>query len=135
MKKEGSTHVVHKGEQKVSPLAVPAVIEQTLFEFLDRGFYDIHLKYIQTELDQRYKNSFNLLRKLMRQRIKWTTPGGGPTLWLELPMSYDIPTVIEKVAKKNILIQSGDTAFFGRPHMHGFKIGYAALTIDRWGRH
>ncbi|MBI2521033.1 MAG: PLP-dependent aminotransferase family protein [Bdellovibrio sp.] len=114
--------------KRVSTIAVPAIIEAVLFEFLDRGYYDTHLRYIQEELDIRYEHCLSLLREHMPEEIKWTSPGGGPVLWLELPKRVNLETLMEKLKDQGILIQLSNHAFFGRPHSHGFKMGYAFLS-------
>ena len=114
--------------KRVSTIAVPGIIEAALFEFLDRGYYDTHLRYVQEELDVRYENCLSLLREHMPEEVKWTSPGGGPVLWLELPKRVNLETLMQKLKDQGILIQLANNAFFGEPHSHGFKIGYAFLS-------
>ncbi|OFZ12752.1 MAG: hypothetical protein A2X86_15685 [Bdellovibrionales bacterium GWA2_49_15] len=111
--------------KRVSTIAVPGIIEAVLFEFIDRGYYDTHLRYIQEELDIRYENCLGLLRDYMPEEVKWTSPGGGPVLWLELPKKVNLEMLTVKLKDQGVLIQLSNNAFFGEPHSHGFKIGYA----------
>ncbi len=114
--------------KRVSTSATPGMIEAVLFEFLDRGYYDTHLKFIQEELDIRYENCLGLLREHMPEDVKWTSPGGGPVLWLELPKKVNIELLSQKLKDQGVLIQLSNNAFFSEPHSHGFKIGYAFLS-------
>jgi len=114
--------------KRVSTIAVPGIIEAALFEFLDRGYYDAHLKYVQKELDIRYQYCLSLLREQMPEEVKWTTPGGGPVLWLELPKRVNLDQLLVKLKAQGVLIQLSKNAFFSEPHSHGFKIGYAFLS-------
>ena len=111
--------------KRVSTVANPALIEAALFEFLDRGYYDTHLRYVQEELDVRYENCLNLLRDHMPSSVRWAPSGGGPVLWLELPRQVDLDILVEKLKEQGVLITLSNNAFFGKPHSHGFKIGYA----------
>src|SRR5206468_2270847 len=108
--------------------ATPGIIEAVLFEFLDRGYYDTHLRNIQEELDIRYEHCLNLLREHMPEEVKWTSPGGGPVLWLELPKRIELDLLMTKLKEQGVLIQLPKNAFFGKPHSYCFKIGYAFLS-------
>lgn len=114
--------------KRASTIAVPSIMEAAFFEFLDRGYYDTHLRHVQKELDARYTHCLSLLREHMPNDIKWTSPGGGPVLWLELPKQIDLRKLQERLKVAGVLIQLSNDAFFGIPHSHGFKIGYAFLS-------
>ncbi len=114
--------------KRTSTSSTPGIIESVLFEFLDRGYYDTHLKFLQQELDIRYDNCLKLLRQYMPEDIKWTSPGGGPVLWIEFPRRIDLEMLVARLSERGVSVQLPTTAFFGKPHSHGFKIGYAFLS-------
>lgn len=114
--------------KKTSTSGISTIVEHALFEFLDRGYFDTHLKKIQTELDIRYKHCLLLLRELMPKSVRWTTPGGGPILWIELPKQINLNELKFNLMKKKIVIQLSNHSFFNTPHLHGFKLGYAFLN-------
>jgi 2-aminoadipate transaminase len=114
--------------KKVSITGISSLIEAALFEFLDRGYYDAHLKKVQKEMDSRYQNCLSLLQSYMPSEVKWTSPGGGPVLWLECPKRLNLEKLIHKLHERKIRIQTSEDAFFGPPHLHGFKIGYAFIS-------
>lgn len=113
--------------KKLSTLANAMVIEEMLFEFLDRGYYDTHLKKLQAALDIRYHACLDALRELMPEGVRWTTPGGGPTLWLMLPDGISAANVRDTVAKMGVRVEDARNHFAGTPHQQGFRIGYAFL--------
>jgi DNA-binding transcriptional MocR family regulator len=113
-----------------SCLGLSSIVEAALSEFLERGYYDVHLKQLQPELDQRYEHCLQVLRQTMPEGVQWTTPGGGPSLWLEVPAGIDREHIRVRLENKNVQVRFSDGAFFGTPHLHGFRIGYALLTPD-----
>lgn len=117
--------------KRVSCLGLPTMVEAALFEFLDRGYYDAHLKQLQAELDKRYRNCLNLLRTLMPDDVRWTTPGGGPCLWVEVPERVDLHALRSRLSKRGVSIALMDKAFFGRPHLNGFRLGYALISPEQ----
>jgi DNA-binding transcriptional MocR family regulator len=60
--------------------------------------------------------------------VRWTLPGGGPILWLELPRQISIPALITDLEARKVLVNPQDAAFVGPAHLHGFMIGYAFPT-------
>jgi DNA-binding transcriptional MocR family regulator len=79
-----------------SGFGLPAYLQTALFEFLDRGYYDTHLKNLNIELDRRYTLCLDMLRELMPEDVWWTRPGGGPILWIELPRRVSPGKLSEK---------------------------------------
>jgi DNA-binding transcriptional MocR family regulator len=114
--------------KRVSVLGTPLILEAALFEYLDRGYYDVHLKQLQLELDRRYQHCLDLLRSLMPEQVRWTSPGGGPLLWLEIPRCVCLQALRTNLAEKQIYINALERAFLGKPHLHGIRLGYAALN-------
>jgi GntR family transcriptional regulator/MocR family aminotransferase len=113
-----------------SCLGLSSIVEAVLFEFLDRGYYDVHLKQLQHELDTRYQHCLHLLRQMMPEGVQWTTPGGGPSLWLEIPARVHREQLRVRLAAKGVRVHLSDEAFFGTPHLNGFRVGYALLAPE-----
>jgi DNA-binding transcriptional MocR family regulator len=118
--------------KRLSTLGSPPMMEAALAEFLDRGYYDTHLDRLQAELDRRYQACLATLREVMPPEVRWTTPGGGPTLWLDLPRAVDLRRLRQALAARQIDIEDTPVAFQldEAHHLHGFRIGYAQSPID-----
>jgi len=114
--------------KRLSTLGNAWLTEAVVAEFLDRGYYDTHLQSLQKALDIRYAACLASLDELMPDGVQWTRPGGGPTLWLELPRSVDLPALEAHLARRGVLVSNASAAFLGDPHLHGFRIAYAYLS-------
>lgn len=118
--------------KRVATLGQASLIEAALCEFLERGYYDTHLARMQTELEARYLHALETLRALFPEPdVRFGTPGGGPTIWLELPRTIDLGAVRARTREKKVVIEDATSHFTGTPHLHGFRIGYAFLPPER----
>lgn len=118
--------------KRLSTLGNAWLTEAVVAEFLDRGYYDTHLQALQRALDVRYAACLEALDELMPDGIQWTRPGGGPTLWLEVPRTIALPELEAHLARRGVIASNVSAAFVGGPpHMHGFRIAYAFLAEDQ----
>jgi DNA-binding transcriptional MocR family regulator len=113
--------------KRLSTLGNAWLTEAVVAEFLDRGYYDTHLTALQRALDVRYASCLAALDELMPDGVRWTRPGGGPTLWLELPRSVDYAAIEAHLARRGVQVSNASAAYIGEPHLHGFRIAYAYL--------
>jgi DNA-binding transcriptional MocR family regulator len=120
--------------KRLSTLGNAWLTEAVVSEFLDRGYYDTHLQQLQRALDHRYAACLAALDELMPDGVRWTTPGGGPTLWLEIPRSIEYATLEAHLARRGVSVTSSSSAFVGAEHLHGFRIAYAYLSEDEMRR-
>jgi len=117
--------------KRLSTLGNAWLTEAVVAEFLDRGYYDTHLQTLQRALDIRYAACLAALDELMPDGVRWTRPGGGPTLWLELPRSIDYATIEGHLARRGVHVSNASAAYIGEPHLHGFRVAYAYLSEDQ----
>jgi DNA-binding transcriptional MocR family regulator len=114
--------------KRLSTLGNAWLTEAVVAEFLDRGYYDTHLQTLQKALDTRYAACLAALDELMPDGVRWTRPGGGPTLWLELPRSVALPALEAHLGRRGVHVSNASAAFLGDAHLHGFRIAYAFLS-------
>jgi GntR family transcriptional regulator/MocR family aminotransferase len=117
--------------KRVATLGNATLMEATLHEFISRGYYDAHLRRIHGLLDQRYLACLDLLRDWMPPGVRFSTPGGGPTLWLDLPRSIGVPELSERMASRGVFLERAEGHFYGEPHLNGFRVGFAFLSVER----
>lgn len=116
--------------KRTSVLGGNLVSEMALCEFLERGYYDTHLATLQSELDDRYRRCLDVLRATMPSSVRWTTPGGGPTLWLDVGPDLPLDTLRARMAARGIAIEPAGAHSIAPSHLHGFRVGYARHPPD-----
>ena len=114
--------------KRLSTLGNAWLTEAVVAEFLERGYYDTHLQALQRALDTRYAACLAALDEMMPDGVRWTRPGGGPTLWLEIPRAIELPALEAHLARRGVHVSNASAAFLGEPHLHGFRIAYAFLS-------
>ncbi len=120
--------------KRLSTLGNAWLTEAIVAEFLERGYYDTHLQQLQRALDARYAACLAALDELMPDGVRWTRPGGGPTLWLDLPRSVDLVALEAHLARRGVVISNSSAAFVGPAHLNGFRIAYAFLPEEEMRR-
>lgn len=113
--------------KRLSTLGNAWLSEAIVAEFLERGYYDGHLAALQAEMDDRYAACLAALDELMPDDVRWTRPGGGPTLWLDLPARVDLAALQRTLAAREVWIEDASSSFHGDAgeHLHGFRVSYA----------
>lgn len=81
-------------------------------------------------MDDKYASCIEALSGFLPKEIRWTTPGGGPLLWLELPPEVNLAKLKEDMLSQNINIDLCVDSFFGERHLHGIKIGFVFLSSE-----
>lgn len=117
--------------KRLSTLGNVWLSEAVVAEFLERGYYDGYLVTLQQELDARYQACLAMLEEMMPPGVRWTRPGGGPTLWVEVPRAIDLGELERALARREVWIEQRTAAFLGQPHLHGFRIGFAWQPVER----
>jgi DNA-binding transcriptional MocR family regulator len=120
--------------KRLSTLGNAWITEAVVAEFLDRGYYDTHLQQLQRALDHRYASCLQALDELMPDGVRWTRPGGGPTLWLELPKTIDLQAIEAHLARRGVIVSNTSAAYVGPAHLHGFRVAYAYLPEEEMRR-
>jgi GntR family transcriptional regulator/MocR family aminotransferase len=115
-------------------LGTPLIIEAALCEFLDLGYYDAHLKQLHPELDRRYHACLEVLLQTMPEPVRWTSSGGGPMLWIEIPQHINIEELSENLAERGVFILISTPAFSDPPHLHDFRLCHAAIKSEAMQR-
>ncbi len=116
--------------KRLATLATSTVVEAGLALFLERGYFEQHLRQLQREMAVRYANCLRLLEEFP-DGVRYSRPGGGPMLWIEVPKSVDLDRLAKNALQRGVDIDVRTDALAAKAHLHGFPIGYAALKPEK----
>ncbi len=111
--------------KRATLIATPAPPEMALAYFLKRGYYDKHLKKMQAELDRRYTSCLKVLEKRLAPHRRWTLPGGGPLIWINIPKSVSLEKLHDRMLGRGFTLDVRTDRFLGETPLHGLPIGFA----------
>lgn len=96
-----------------SDIATSGLTQRAFDLYLRKGIWHEHINTIRNIYFERYKFTLQVIKELLPSNVRCDAPGGGLTLWLELPTGISAKKVAALAMKKNVLITEG-TAFFSR---------------------
>jgi len=99
--------------------------------FLERGYYDAHIKKQMSLYERRWK--------IMEESLKRYMPGssippsfGGTSYWIKGPDNLNCQRLFEQAKSQNVLIEPGDMFFVdNNPKLNYFRLGYSSITEDK----
>lgn len=116
--------------KRATLIATPAPPETALAYFLQRGYYNQHLKKMQAELDRRYSKCLKVLEKNLGSLCRWTLPGGGPLIWIDIPRSVSLKKLYDRMLTLGYTLDVRIDRFLGETPLHGVPIGFADPKPD-----
>lgn len=103
-----------------------SLMQVTLAEFLEAGYYEAHLQKVCELYRQRRDASGEALSELLPD-CACRLPQGGLSLWLELPADIDEGELFRQAREHGVMVARGQ-AFFGTPAPAGFlRLTFATL--------
>ncbi|WP_376717953.1 MocR-like pyridoxine biosynthesis transcription factor PdxR [Paenibacillus forsythiae] len=116
-----------------SDLGSPLLNQLAVLPFIS-GQYDAYTKELRAALRSRMEQAARLLKRHAPQGVKWTLPGGGLNLWLELPQSADIGELYRRALRQGISFLPGNVCHIGEPSSSHIRLCYAQMEEEQMRR-
>ncbi|WP_339669836.1 PLP-dependent aminotransferase family protein [Dasania marina] len=99
--------------------------------FLERGYYDAHVKKQRDLYEGRWKTMEYALRRYMPGSSVPPT-FGGTSYWVKGPDNLNCQRLFEQAKKQDVLIEPGDMFFLDDSPKHNyFRLGYSSIAEDK----
>jgi len=99
--------------KKTTQLCGNTLIEAAMECFYRYGYYNKHIKRMRHVYRKRMQTALNALKAYMPNKISWTEPAGGHTIWLTLSSEYkNLSEFKDLLYKYKILVSPGNYFFF-----------------------
>ncbi len=111
-------------------ISTNTVIQAGLYEFCERGYYDMHIKHMHRIFKRRMQSALAALREnLIFDEVTWHEPLGGYLIWIEvkgLKISED--ELLKILLKHRIQLTPGSWFFIEKRQSHHLRISITQLN-------
>jgi len=114
-----------------SDLGSPLLTQKALLPFVQLDFMKKHLKSMNHILYDRRNLILTLLKKHMPDTVEWTSPMGGPNIWLTLPSWLSAESLVFEAQNNNIAFLTGSTCYASEPEFNHIRLSFSSLDQEQ----
>ncbi len=123
--------IAHLRDARRYMLRHPSGLSQrALALMIESGDYTHSVRRTRNALRQKWERIVDAIE----HHLPWNVPipSGGTSIWVEGPHSLDARRLARRAAARGVVFEQGDVCFLRRrPPRNHFKLGYAAIPLDR----
>ena len=100
-------------------------------EYCRSGEWEAHVQWLRGQYRSRRDIALGALESAMPATVRFTRPGGGYFIWLQLPRSLQVADLAERAREQNVYFATG-TGFFVDPAAgeHHLRLSYSFVSLD-----
>jgi 2-aminoadipate transaminase len=110
-------------------ISTSGLIQRAFNLYIRKGFWDKHLTFMYKIYKERYLRMLSALDKNLPEDIKYSKPGGGLNLWLNLPFGSSVNNLLKAAAASNIIFAPGKIFYsdLSPQKLNSLRLSYAAV--------
>jgi len=116
--------------KQVADLCSSAILQMTVAEYFERGFFDKNLKVINQKYHEKRDCMLDSLQKFMPEGVSWTRPEGGLFLLVTLPKHMDSEKLFSKAVEKNVAFVIGHVFFCDDSGRNTMRLNFSFTTLE-----
>lgn len=121
-----------KAAKIVSDLGSPLLTQRILAKFLEEFAVEKHVRNVNKSLRIRRDLLFKALQSLNHPGLRWTTPKGGPVLWITLPEHLNSDQLLMETLKSQLLFLPSSVCYPNEPETNHLRICYGNLELAEY---
>lgn len=114
-----------------SDLGSPLLTQKALTPFIQLDFMKKYLKSLNNVLYIRRNFVLKLLKEYMPDKITWTSPKGGPNIWITLPSWLSAESLVFEGQNNNIAFLAGSTCYASEPEFNHIRLSFSSLDQEK----
>ncbi|MDQ7841194.1 MAG: PLP-dependent aminotransferase family protein [bacterium] len=113
----------------------PVSLSQHLvLEFMGRGWLDEHVDTMRAIYASRYRAMDAALRRHLPREASWTPPGGGISMWVELPQQVGAQELLDAAAPRGVVFLPGHYLYPGGGPSNTCRLNFSVPDEHEIGR-
>jgi len=105
--------------------------QRAIARLLAVGWYTAHVASVRPVYRRRCQMLERALAEQLTGWARWTMPGGGVFLWLELPQNTDTDALLPKCAEAGVVYVPGSAFFTERTPQPSMRLGFSTLPEEQ----
>lgn len=115
--------VLHK--KFVSSVSNPPIQQEAVATFIEKGFYERHLRKVKAQYQQGRDMLISLIKRYFPEGTRMSYPQGGYLLWVELPINVDSIKLNKRLEAKKVSIAPGVIFSASGKYRNFIRLSYA----------
>ena len=114
-----------------SDLYTNLILQAAVLEFMEKGYFEKHLKSLNKTLAKKYETMNYALSRYFPEEISWNAVKGGPYRWINLPPDFDSIDLLLKTREKGVLFAPDRLFAVEDWGNSGFRLKFNNLSEDK----
>jgi len=116
--------------KQIADLCSSALLQMTVAEYFERGFYDRNLQLIIEKYKEKRDCMLDALQKYMPQGVSWVKPEGGLFLMITLPEHIDSEKLFVKAVEKNVAFVIGRAFYCNDSGHNTMRLNFSFSSLE-----
>ncbi|MCX7842072.1 MAG: PLP-dependent aminotransferase family protein [Clostridia bacterium] len=130
-----SSELKHKTleAKHTTDISTSGLIQRAFDLYIRKGFWNTHLEFMYSIYKERYLELTNSLDKHLPNCVKYTKPGGGLNIWIEMPYGFPVNSLLKKAAANDIVFAPGRVFYSGNSpqSINNIRLSFAAVFREQ----
>jgi DNA-binding transcriptional MocR family regulator len=131
----GKYHEKIKKLKYISNFFTNGILQDAIGRFLETGLYDDHLKKMKISLQQNLARYITSINNYFPEDVKISTPKGGMSIWMELPVYVDAWELHRRALKEGTGISPGQIFSATNQYNNYIRLNYCPIWNIRVDKH
>lgn len=114
-------------------ISTSGLLQRAFDQYIRRGMWDKHFHRMFVIYKERYERICEALDIYLPEAVSYTKPGGGLSLWLNLPYGFPAGSLFKQCAADNIVFAPGRIFYSGEAaqKLNNIRLSFAAVPIEQ----